>query len=377
MTEAKEAARAAIESRRQSLIDLSHAIHAEPELGYKEFKASKRLADFAEGLGFEVELGACDLPTAFVAEFGSGSRTIGLCAEYDALPEIGHACGHNVIASAAMAAAAGLKAVAAECDLTVRIMGTPAEEVGDSAGKHLLLERGAFEGIDIAMMVHPAPDDVVRPVMIAAASIDVVFDGVPSHAAFYPELGVNAADALTISQVAIGLLRQHILPTDRLHGIIVKGGDAANIVPAHTTARYMARSLELADLEPLLRRVRNCFEAGAIGTGAKLTLSGGTKPYADVRHDHNLSELYRSNAEALGRLFVPTDGRPSGSTDMGNVSYVMPSIHPFIGIGSRPAVNHQPGFTEAAATEKADQAILDGGIAMAWTAIDFGLGTQP
>ncbi len=369
----KKRAQADVQSRKVELLEVGHEIHSNPELGFKEFKASQLLASRAETAGFEVEVGSGGLKTAFVATYGSGSKTVALCAEYDALPEIGHACGHNIIAASSLGAALALASVADDCDLTVKLIGTPAEEVGNAAGKIVLLEAGVFEGVDAAMMVHPAPDDVLRPLMIAAGMLDIEAIGNPSHAAFYPELGVNAADVMTVAQVGIGLLRQHILPTDRIHGILVKGGDAPNIIPALATARYMARSVRLANLEPLLKKVTNCFEAGALATGAEVRISGGDKPYADVRHNPDLSSWYGVNANALGRSFPESDGRPSGSTDMGNVSHVIPSIHPFIGIESSPAVNHQPGFTDAAAGESGDRAIVDGATALAWTGIDFAL----
>jgi metal-dependent amidase/aminoacylase/carboxypeptidase family protein len=183
-------------------------------------------------------------------------------------------------------------------------------------------------------------------------------------------LGINAADALTVAQVAIGLLRQHILATDRVHGIITKGGDAANIVPAHTSARYKVRSERVEDLERLRERVIRCFEAGATGTGAQLEITGGKTPYAHVEHDAAMAACYRRNAESLGRTFVAMD-RPAGSTDTGNVSLVVPTIHPFIGIDSSPAVNHQPEFAACCVRPAADQAIIDGAVAMAWTALDI------
>jgi metal-dependent amidase/aminoacylase/carboxypeptidase family protein len=212
--------------------------------------------------------------------------------------------------------------------------------------------------------------DVAAPAMSAAALFDVHYEGKEAHAAAWPWLGINAADALIVAQTAIGLLRQHIDPTDRIHGIVTKGGDAPNIIPAHTSARYMARSVRLEGLESLRARVIRCFEAGALATGSGLTISGGDKPYAHVEHDAGLVAAYARNAAALGRSLTVLD-RPSGSTDMGNVSLVVPSIHPFIGIESLPAVNHQPEFTAACIRPAADRAIVDGAVAMAWTALDI------
>jgi amidohydrolase len=373
---AKAAARERVESTRDSLIELSHRIHAHPELGFEEERASSWLCESLTDAGFAVEKGICGLPTAFRARAGSGPLHIGICAEYDCLPGIGHACGHNLIAASAVGAALGAVKVADELGLTVSVIGTPAEEVGNAGGKILLLERGAFDGIHAAMMVHPAPFDLLKANIIAASMFDVHYTGKESHASAFPELGINAADALTIAQTALGLLRQHIRSTDRIHGIVTNGGTAPNVVPAHTSARYIVRSETLDRLTELRPRVHRCFEAGGLATGATVQITGGDKPYAQMRHHEAMARLYRSNSEALGRPF-PDPGewetRPSGSTDMGNVSLVIPSIHPMIGINSLPAVNHQPEFAQHCVTADADKALCDGALAMAWTCIDLAL----
>jgi amidohydrolase len=370
--EPKAGARERLTASRQQLIELSHRIHAHPELGFEEEKACAWLSEALADAGFAVQTGLCDLPTAFVARRGSGPLHVAICAEYDSLPAIGHACGHNIIAAMAVGAGMAAAHIADEVGLTVSVIGTPAEEVGDAGGKILLLERGAFTGVHAAMMVHPSPRDDVTPQIIAASMFEVQYTGKAAHASSYPELGINAADALTIAQTAIGLLRQHIRATDRIHGIITKGGDAPNVIPAHTRAKYIVRGQTLAALEELRPRVYRCFEAGALATGALLEIFGGTKPYAEMSHDLDMAVLYQRNAEALGRTFPdPVTRRTSGSTDMGNVSLALPSIHPMIGIHSLPAVNHQPEFTAHCVTAAADQAILDGALAMVWTAIDM------
>ncbi|MEX0785462.1 MAG: M20 family metallopeptidase [Dehalococcoidia bacterium] len=367
----KDAARARVEAARDDLIELSHRIHANPELRFEEEKAAKWLADLLEGGGMAVERGVHDLPTAFIARAGSGPLHVAICAEYDCLPAIGHACGHNIIAMAAAGAGLALAAVADEIGLTVSVIGTPGEEGG--GGKILLLERGAFEGQHAAMMVHPAPTDVLDPLMIAVQGVEVRYRGKESHAAAYPQRGINAADALTVAQVAIGLLRQHIHSTDRIHGIVTKGGDAINVIPSHTTARYGIRARTIDKLDDLRAKVVACFEAGAVATGAELELTFSERPYAHLQQDADIVAAYRKNAEALGRTFREGPGadRFPGSTDMGNVSLALPSIHPLIGIGSLPAVNHQPEFAEHCATAAADKACIDGALAMAWTAIDL------
>jgi amidohydrolase len=372
--DAKGGARERYDEVRGGLVALSHRIHAHPEPGFEEEKASAWLCEFLTDAGFEVERGVCELPTAFVARSGSGPLHVAVCAEYDCLPGIGHACGHNIIAAMSAGAAVAAARVADDLGLTVSVIGTPAEEVGDDGGKIRLLEGGAFAGVHAAMMAHPAPFDVVEPRIIAASMFDVHYTGKESHASAFPELGVNAADALTVAQIAVGLLRQHILPTQRIHGITTKGGDAPNVIPAHTSARYIIRGQTLKELEELRPKVRRCFEAGAVATGAALEVVGGGKPYAEMIHDGEMAAAYRRNAEALGRTFPdlgPVLERAAGSTDMGNVSLALPAIHPFIGINSLPAVNHQPEFTAHCVKEEADRAIHDGALAMAWTAIDL------
>ena len=368
MADAKEVARERVTQARDELVALSHRIHANPELGFEEEQACAWLCELLEGAGFQVERGVGDLPTAFAARAGSGPLHMVVCAEYDALPAVGHACGHNVIAAMAAGAGMALARVADDAGLRVTVLGTPAEEGG--GGKILLLKRGAFDGAHAAMMVHPSPYEQPEMPIIAVNHLKVAYTGKEAHASAYPFLGVNAADALVVAQTAIGLLRQHLRPSDRVHGIVTKGGDAANIIPAHTTADWMVRAADLEQLEEVRAKVARCFEAGALATGATLELSEDHDPYSEMRHDHELSALYQRNAEALGRTFIGRSDRGAGSTDMGNVSLALPSIHPTIGIDSLPAVNHQPEFTASCATPAADQAVVDGAVAMAWTAID-------
>jgi amidohydrolase len=367
VADAKEAARERVEQARDELVALSHRIHANPELGFEEERACAWLCELLEGAGLQVERGVGDLPTAFAARAGSGPLHVVVCAEYDALPGVGHACGHNVIAAMAAGAGLALARVADEVGLRVTVLGTPAEEGG--GGKILLLQRGAFDGAHAAMMVHPSPYEQAEMPIIAVDHMEVAYTGKEAHASAYPFLGVNAADALVVAQTAIGLLRQHLRAGDRVHGIVTKGGDAANIIPAHTQGAWMVRAETLDQLQEVRDKVVRCFEAGALATGSTLELTRDPNPYSEMRHDHELSARYQRNAEALGRSFVDPD-RGAGSTDMGNVSLAMPSIHPTIGIDALPAVNHQPEFTAKCATPAADQAVVDGAVAMAWTAVD-------
>ena len=371
MPDLKTAARAAFDRHRDALVALSHRIHAHPEIKWEEERACAWVSAELAERGFSVQAGICDVPTAFEARFGSGPLHVAICAEYDALPGIGHACGHNVIAATAVGAAVALAEVADEIGVTVRVVGTPAEEGG--GGKIVLLDRGAFAGAHMAMMTHPFPFDRAQFPMIAAQQFRVRYAGKEAHASAYPELGLNAADAITVAQVAIGLLRQHIHAGDRVHGIVTHGGDAPNVVPGHTEAEFIIRGATVADFEVMRGRVMRCFEAGALATGTTLDVLPRHEPYAEMHHDPDMVAAYRRNAEALGRVFPDLGDagrRAAGSTDMGNVSLAVPSIHPAIGIDSLPAVNHQPEFAAHCVTEAADRALADGAVALAWTAID-------
>ena len=355
----------------ESLIELSRKIHAHPELGFEEMRASAWLAAALERAGFEVELDVFGLPTALVARAGSGSLHMALCAEYDALPEIGHACGHNLIAAMALGAACGLRELLSDLGVTLSVFGTPAEELGN--GKALLLERGAFQGVHAALMTHPAPIDVLTPPLLAFAQFDVEYRGREADAFAPAGPGVSAADALTLAQVAIGMLRAGLRPTDRVHGVLTSGGRTPALLPSCATATYMVRARTLAELLPLRQRVVRCFEAGAHALGSKLEIREAHEPYGDMRHHHELAELYRRNARAVGRVFPELGAllaRGTGSTDMGNVSQRIPAIHPAIGIDSLPAVNHQPEFTARCVTPAAERALMDGATTLAWTIAD-------
>jgi amidohydrolase len=361
----KQIARELLEEAHPALIGLSHWIHANPELGYQEVLASGWVQEWLTTAGFDVRTGVGGMPTALVGSYGPGPFHVAVCVEYDALPAVGHACGHNVIAAAGVGAGLALASVADQLGLKVTVLGTPAEETG--GGKIGLIKAGELDGVHAAMMVHPWPRDEVDPAIIAIRSLEVTYLGKEAHAAGFPYLGVNAADALVIAQTAIALLRQQLTTTDRVHGIVTKGGDAANIIPSRTQATWMVRGKDVARLDEVTAKVRRCFEAGALATGCSLEIVEEIC-YADVRHDPDLARLYRANGEALGRVF--SDPAMPVSTDMGNVSYVVPAIHPMIGIEANGAVNHQADFAAACATPSADQAIFDGALALAWTAID-------
>ncbi|GGZ93350.1 amidase [Streptomyces subrutilus] len=366
----RERARALLASREDAVLGLSHALHADPELAYEEHRSARRITDLVERAGFDVERGAYGLPTAFRATAGGGDLVIGICAEYDALPGIGHACGHNVNGSASVAAALALAPLADELGITVKLLGTPAEESG--GGKVDMLREGAFDDLAAAMMVHAAPSDSVGMGSLAISSWQVAYTGRAAHAAAMPERGVNAADAMMIAQVAIAAHRQQLRPGAVVSGVVTRGGDAANVIPAHTTADYDCRAASSEELAELQARVRACFEAGALATGAELALESVGNDYADLRQDFAIGRSYLGAARDLGRRVQDCDPTiRGGSTDMGNVSHLVPTIHPMIGYDCGDAIMHNPEFTRYGVSAGADRAVLDGGLAMAWTAIEL------
>jgi amidohydrolase len=375
IVDAVPALKAAVQERiardRARLIALSERIHANPEIGWQEHRAAAWVGEELTAGGFDVTIGAFGFPTAVHATSGRGTRRVGLVAEYDALPGLGHACGHNLIAASSVGAALSLSAVADELDLTVELYGTPAEEGG--GGKIEMLERGAFAGLDLAMMAHPAPRDVAEAQPFAVAHSHIAYDGVSAHAGTYPDRGVNANDAFVIAQVAIGLLRQQLPAGTRVHGIQTVGGEAPNAIPARTEGRWYVRAESLAELTALEERVRHCFEAGAIASGASLTITPESKPYSEFRTDGAALAAYVANAAALGRVFV-LDGEDMpmrrASTDMGNVSQLVPAIHPYVGVGPTTASNHQPEFAAACIGPGAEAMLIDAATALAWTAVD-------
>src|SRR3984885_9620053 len=368
---AKEAAATAVDRHLDQLVALSHSVHATPELCFGETTSAHAVAETLRAGGLSVHEGVYDLPTALESQVGDGELVVAVCAEYDALPDVGRACGHNSTAATAVGAGLALASVADELGLTVRVLGTPAEEGG--GGKVLMLERGAFAGVHAAMMVHPWPTERLTATCLAVAHYDVHFGGREAHASAAPWEGVNAQDALTIAQVAIGLLRQQLPPGDQVHGVVTQSSSAANIIPASVTARYMVRSRTAHGLAALRPRVDACFEAGALASGGTLTYEELSPVYSHMEADPVLLQAYRVNAEALGRHFdADDDGTPlpTFSTDMANVSLAVPTIHPLIGIETHGAVNHQREFAAASVTPSADAAVRDGAVALAYAFVD-------
>jgi amidohydrolase len=360
-----------VDRRREELIALSLKLHANPEAAFQEERASAWLADCLEGEGFAVERGICQIPTAFRASYGEGEPKVAFLAEYDALPGVGHGCGHNIIGAASTAAGLAAKTVLAQTGGTVLVIGTPAEEV--AGGKVYMADRGAFEGLDCAMLAHPGNRDVAIGYGLACLELDVEFHGRPAHAAARPEAGVNALDAMVASFVNIGLLRQQLRDSARIHGIITDGGQAVNVIPDHTAARLLIRAEDDAYLDDTLKdKVLACFQAGAQASGCRLEYRWGEQSrYKAMRNNHALAEAYRANIEALGRqVREPEPRRSMGSTDMGNVSNIVPAIHPTITVAPPDIAIHTVEFREMAASEAGHQALLDSAKALAMTAVD-------
>ena len=352
-----------------TLISASHQIHAQPELGFSEHFAHELLTGVLEAEGMDVVRSAYGLETAFEASAGSRGPLVAVLCEYDALPGIGHACGHNIIATAGLGAGLAAAAVATELGGRVRILGTPAEEGG--GGKVLMLERGAFDGVEAALMVHPADADLRNITSLAVQQVQAVFTGRAAHAAAAPERGLNALDAAVLGYMNVAALRQHIAPEERIHGIFTDAGQRANIVPERAAASWYVRSPDRAGADALAERVVACLDAGALASGCSVSIELIQPSYNEVRDNQVLLDRYVANSVALGRDVHPTDHhRVVGSTDLGNVSYAGPAIHPMIKTAPTGTAIHTNDFAAAAVGGEADQAILHGARSMALTVVD-------
>jgi len=359
-----------VDARRQELVQLSLKIHDNPELSFEEKRASSWLIDFLGSNGFRVRSTVAGLPTAFQATYGQGSPRIALLAEYDALPQIGHGCGHNIIAASAVGAGVASKLAIDQLGGTIVVLGTPGEE--GFGGKIDMVEAGVFEEIDVAMMVHPNTRNMVTTEMLACTSLEVEFIGKPAHAAAQPYKGVNALEALILAFNSVNSLRQHIKAEARIHGIITDGGQVPNIVPAHSAAKFLIRALDKLYLDELKEKVLNCFKGASLATGAKLEYNWGERSYSPMKNNVTLAELFSENLQSLGRHVEAFDPRFGfGSTDMGNVSQVVPSVHPSVAIAAPEVVIHTPEFAQAAASEAGHEGLLDAAKAMAATVVDI------
>ena len=363
-----------IDNRASDLISISHEIHAHPELNFEEKFAHARLTQYIADSKIKVDRSAFELETAFdVSVRGGNGPTVAVLCEYDALPGIGHACGHNIIAAAGLGAGVALSAVAEVCGGNLRLIGTPAEEGG--GGKVEMARKGAFKNIDAAMMIHPSDRDLARMNAIAIQQLFVRYQGLAAHAAVSPDKGKNALDAAVLGYMNVAALRQHIKPTERVHGIFTKSGEKPNIVPREAEMDWYVRSDTIESLQPLKARIAKCLEAGAIAADCTISFDWQKNTYADLVDNLPLLTSYVENSAQFGRDlttdFLPGTG--GGSTDMGNLSYLVPSIHPMLQVAPHGVSLHSAQFAEFTASKDADKAVLDGAKIMAMTAIDMWL----
>lgn len=371
LTAVKDRIDAIVAEHAEVLLAASHRIHEHPELGFEEHQARDVLSEVLEGAGLQVERGAYGVATAFEAVAGSGGPRIAVLCEYDALPGIGHACGHNIIGTAGVGAGIAAAAVAEELGGTVVVLGTPGEEGG--GGKVVLAERGAFDGIDAALMVHPAGLDLSRFGAIAIQQLEVTYHGRAAHAAAAPQAGRNALDAAVLGYVNVAALRQHIRPDERIHGIFTEAGEAPNVVPARAAACWYVRSPSVRGLQKLKARVLACLQAGADAAGCTMEHVWLDPAYADMVDNDPMVELYRANLARTGRTLVDPTSLEGivGSIDMGNISHLVPSIHPMIAVSPPNVAIHTADFVRYARAPEGDRAVLDGARAMAATVADL------
>ena len=359
-----------LDAMRDSLGTLSRRIYENPEIGFEERKALQWVSAFLREEGFSVEPGTAGIETAFRAEVrGQKDRpNVALLAEYDALKGLGHACGHNLICSASAGAAAALHRAAPHLPGTLTVLGTPAEEGG--GGKVIMVDRGVFNGIDAAMMFHPSRDNWWVRGALAAQPLSMKFRGRPAHAAAMPERGINALNALLLTFHAIDSLRQHVPPDVRIHGIITHGGDAPNIVPAYAEAEFLVRAARRKTLNEVMIKVKRCADAGAAATGATVEMEEGLA-YAERNNNRVLAGLFGENMRRLGiDGDEPSASGGVGSSDIGNVSMVVPAIHPYLKIVDGDVSGHTPEFREAAGSARGFEAMLNAAKGLAMTVLD-------
>ena len=378
LDELKAAAEREVDAVARLLIETSDWMADHPEIGLQEHEAAARLTALLDEFGAEVERGVAGLPTAFAAELpggGPGPR-VAIVAEYDALPDVGHGCGHNIIATAAIGAGIALSRLAGRLPGgSVVVLGTPAEEstVPNAGGKIPVLDAGHFDGVDAAIMVHPLTEDAMAlgPTLVAHG-LEFEFHGRPAHAAANPHEGINALDALLVTFNSIGLLRQQVRSDARIHGIITYGGGAPNVIPPFTSARFRVRATDPAYCRELVERVVACAEAGARATGARLEWREYMPPYLNMVPNTTLGAAFRRNLEALGREV--RDGRErdgAGSTDFGNVSHRVPAVYAYLGICGPEAGWHSREVAAATKTERGHEAIIAGAKSLAMTTLDL------
>jgi len=360
-----------IEGMRETLWEISDYIYHNPELGQVEFKASSKLAELLHSHGFTIETGLCGYKTAFRAVYDSGQQgpTVAFLCEYDALPEIGHGCGHNMIGVMGAGAGIGLSTALASIGGRVIVLGTPAEET--VGAKVAMTDQGVFNGVDVVMMLHPDGKTHTSGRSLAMDALQFEFKGRASHAASSPEKGINALDAVIQTFNGINALRQHLAIDVKIHGIIKHGGTAANVVPDYAVAQFYVRAERRKYLSEVVAKVTSCAQGAAAMTGAELTISNYELSYDDMKTNQTLSEVFNRNLLAVGEPVIHPSRSTYGSLDMGNVSYVVPAIHPYIGIGKLELVGHTAEMACATLTTEAHQALVRGAQAMACTGYDI------
>jgi amidohydrolase len=368
-----QAITASVERMRSDILGLSHDIHAHPELCYAEHYSVQAVARTLQAHGHEAEVGAYGVQTALRARAGDGRPRVAILAEYDALPGIGHACGHNVICATAVGAFLAVAELIGDLDGSVELIGCPAEEGG--GGKELIAQAGGFDDVDAAVMLHPFGADAAEHQWLGVRTVDIVYHGLPAHASAMPHLGRNALDAVVNAYTGVAQLRQHMLPSDRVHGIITDGGQKPNIVPERAAASFFLRSATPEGMAELAERAEAIFTAAARSTGTRLEAHWDVVPvYLPVRNSSALAARYATHMRPRGRKVLPAGVLPAeltGSTDLGNVSVRVPAIHPLLGIAPIDVAIHTPAFAQWAVSERADIGTVDGAIALAGTAVDY------
>jgi len=370
MTDYKKQIISEIDNQSDKLWEISSSIFNEPEIAFKEYKACNLLTKSLKAAGYIIETGICGMDTAFRATYGDDSSPrIAILAEYDALVGLGHACGHNLIAAAAIGAGIGLASINLKPIGQIQVIGTPAEEGG--GGKILLANAGIFNHVDAAMMFHPASKNLVLRRSLASSKLKLEFFGKASHAAAAPEEGINALDALILTYNNINAMRPTFGPKDRVAGIITNGGEAANIIPAYTSADFSIRALSAKRRDVLVEQVIACAQAGAQAVGCQLKFNV-TPGYKEIIPNRTLAGLFKTNLELLGRVVVEPDlNERMGSTDMGDVSHLVPAIHPYLTIAPENIAGHTIEFREYSISEAGKAAMLDAAKALAMTTIDL------
>jgi len=360
-----------IDALRPELERIGRDIHANPEIGYEERQAVGWLTALLREHGFEVEVGVANTPTAFVATRRNGTGpSIAFLSEYDALRGLGHGCGHNLIATASVGAGIALADALDRFPGRIQVIGTPAEEGG--GGKIRLIRGGLFQEVDAAMMFHPDTRTQVLHWALAVTHMHFEFIGRAAHASGDPEKGINALDAFVLAYNGISMLRQHIKEGARLHGFLKEGGTAPNIVPERTSGEFLVRARDEAYMQELVQKVKNIFQAAALATGCSVKLTFDEDPYSDLRNNSVLAALFEENLRRLGIDPVePVPWENAGSTDMGNVTHVVPGLHPTLAIAPADVPGHSQAFLEASGSLRGYQAMVDAAKALAMTGADL------